>query len=242
MKTIKNIDDFLNESLMSRIKYWIENYEIAGLSAFRYKLENISENTLLDIPLGDTYTKAQNIKRNRDLKAALLGLGYGATRVTGSYLEDGKHEVLEESYIVVNLNGDKNFKINISILSEFFNQDSFLYSPLDSIESYLIGTNSSEFPGYGESVYCGKFKEKVNATYLSRIGSTGFAFISDDNPESEHKYLTFKDRKMNRQIKLEMVKYFHIESMEQKGINTRFLISKYSKPILEKLKSVNSKN
>src|SRR4051812_15108488 len=118
----------IQESALSIIKNWINTKEIAGITASRHKLVNVTSKTLVDKKEGEEYTRSENSERNKGLKAALLRLGYGVTTVTGPYLEGGG-QVQEESYIVVNLKDDPSFKKNLLNLSEYHNQDTFLYKP-----------------------------------------------------------------------------------------------------------------
>lgn len=207
MSKIKKIDQFLSESAiyessLNRIKFWINSKDIAGITAFRNTLTNVTDNTLLDYEIGHKYSKSENKLRNRDLSAALKKLGYGVTKIAGSYVEGGL-ETQEESFIVVNLNDDVNFKDNLFKLAEYYNQDSFLYKKVDDENAVIIGTNTFDYPGYGNVINIGKFMEKVNSTYMSRIGSQGFAFIDNELNIEPHKPYTFHDRKEFRK------KYYH---------------------------------
>lgn len=232
--------DALIESSLKRIEHWVNTKEIAGITAFRGKLQDVTSNTLMDIPEGEYYTKSQNKARNRDLKATLLKLGYGVTKVAGSYLEKGKDEVQEESYIVVNLPDDPNFKRRLLKLAEYYNQDSILYKPKDDENGYLIGTNNTDFPGFGVSISQGKFHKKVNATYMSRIGTQGFAFSKDDedNPLQPHTSNTFQDRKRARINKMgtrEIYSALRIETFDSLQNNSKYLCGVYARPIIEQL-------
>jgi hypothetical protein len=64
----------------------------------------------------------ENYERNRQLKAVLLNKGYGVTDVDGTYVEDfgtdAAKEVKEDSFFVVNLKDDPNFKDTITGLGE----------------------------------------------------------------------------------------------------------------------------
>jgi len=162
----------------------IYHFEIACITAFRKKLTNITDNTIIDIKEGSEYKREENIRRNRDMKAALLSLGYGVTRIS----EDNKDEVQEQSFLVVNLNEDSNFKTNLFILSEMFNQDSFLYSPKNSTEGYLIGTNYSNYPGYEKEEYIENFSEKVNINKNINISS----LETFENCQNNSKFLIHK--------------------------------------------------
>lgn len=201
----------LNEKSIERIKHWMYTKDIAGISAFRERLTDVTENTHIDRPIDTQFTKSENKKRNGELKSALLKLGYGVTKITGSYLEGG-NETVEESFFVVNLNDDFDFKEKLFKLSEYYNQDSFLFKEKNSEEAFLIGTNDHFFPGYGESISQGKFHEKVNAKYMSRLGSTGFTFTKndEDNPIQDHTPMTFGARKEMRVKKQNLNEIFTV--------------------------------
>lgn len=230
----------INESSLKGIKHWIDTKEIAGISAFRHLLTNETKNTLLDKEINDTYSKKENHLRNIGLKASLLKLGYGVTKIAGSYLEGGE-ETQEESFIVVNLKDDPNFKKNIFKISEYFNQDSFLYKPKDSDIAVFVGTNKHYYPGYANESHIGNFYEKVNATYMSRIGSQGFAFsLNDENtPIVKHMRHDFNDRKkiINNNINEMITKLFDIETFDKLQINTKYLCDIYSGKILKEIKN-----
>ena len=226
----------LHESSISRIKHWINSKDIAGITAFREKLTNTTKNTLLDKKEGELYSTKENRDRNHKLKASLIKLGYGVTKVAGSYVEGG-NEVQEESFIVVNLNDDPKFKEKIFKLSEYFNQDSFLYKEKGDNIAYLVGTNINGFPKYGDEHPVGEFYDKVNATYMSRVGSQGFAFSFDneDNPLSNHKPHTFADRKKQRKDNMginEIIELFEMETFDRLSRNNKWGCTIISRPVI----------
>lgn len=229
----------MNESSLKRIKQWINSKDIAGITAFRGKMEYPTDNTLMDKEVGETYSRQENIRRNRELKSALLKLGYGVTKVAGSYVEDAKNnpdnEQQEESYIVVNLNDDPDFYNNLFRLSEYYNQDSFLYKSEGEDEAYLVGTNKGDFPGYNEKSSVGKFNEKVNATFMSRIGSSGFAFTNDDNPAEKHTPMTFQKRKDLRKKNQNIPEMLQLETFDRLQVNSKRICEKLSKNVLNKI-------
>ena len=234
-----SVNKALVESSLKRIEHWVNSKDIAGITAFRNTLKNVTENTLIDIEVGSTYTKAQNKRRNASLKSALLKMGYGVTRVAGSYVEGEEFEVQEESFVVVNLNDAPNFKDDLFKLSEYYNQDSFLYKPINDEYAYLIGTNMSDFPGYKETINIGKFEKKINATFMSRIKGQGFAFISPDNPQKPHKPHTFGDRKLQRISRNninEIINYLDIEKFSDLQNNSKWLCEVNSKEFFDTIK------
>lgn len=68
-----------------------------------------------------------NDNNNRVLQKKLRDLGYGVTKLTGWYAEEGKDYERENSYLTVNLNDEEDFREKIFKLSEHYEQDSFLY-------------------------------------------------------------------------------------------------------------------
>ena len=60
----------LSESGLSRLYSHMMEHDSAILTAFR-----------------NEYSNEQNYKRNRELKAQLLSMDYGVTKVDGSYIE-----------------------------------------------------------------------------------------------------------------------------------------------------------
>jgi len=252
VKILNNIRGILSESTLNRIEKWVKSKDIAGVSAFRGRLTNYTKNTLMDIEPETEYSKKENLKRNLVLKSALLKAGYGVTRISGSYLEKGSIESQEESFIVVNLNNDPNFRDKIFKLSERFNQDSFLYKHKDSDDAFLVGTNYDDYVGYKNIKHAGTFYKNVTAQFMSRLGAQGFAFSNEDNPILPDKPYTFNDRKDDRrpakpkedeelpkpETPEELKEYremFKIETFEKLQNSTKLLCSNLAKPVMEAL-------
>ena len=101
---------FINESGLSRVRKHIMNHDCAILTAFRGDLMDMG-NCTDNAEMPEEGEK--NMNRNRDLKATLLGSGYGVTKVDGSYVEDfdtpKAMEVKENSLFCVNLKDDPSF-------------------------------------------------------------------------------------------------------------------------------------
>lgn len=174
------------ESSWSRVLRWIDAFDIATITAFRGVLKDTTDNTFIPDgkEIGDTFTLQENRERNRQLKAKLLSLGYGVTAIHGSYIEGANGtdstEVAEESFFVVNLKNDANLFNNLFALSEYFNQDSFLYKSAKEEDAYLVGTNNNSFPEYGEELVAGKLTS-LPSKFMSRIKNAAFAFVNKDN-------------------------------------------------------------
>jgi len=184
---------FLNESSLSRVHKFIYSTETAILTAFRNDPNDMSkcvDDALRggeDLPPevkgkgGRTGVQLRvNKQRNRDLKATLLSLNYGVTRVGGNYVEDFDTpqavEVGEESYIVVNLPEASDFIDNIIMLGKKFCQDSVLIIPAGGEGAHLYGTNYSEFPGLGQTVQVGNIKLGEEAEFMTRVNNRPFTF------------------------------------------------------------------
>ena len=116
-------DDVLHHGI-NRSIYWLTHRNCAILSAWR-----------------GTYSRKENDKRNKELQQSLRSLGYGVIRVMGCYAEIGKPIEKENSFIAFDLSDTDNFMENIYNLSEHYDQDCFLYKPIDEETAYLIGTN-----------------------------------------------------------------------------------------------------
>lgn len=162
----------LNESSLSRIYKHIQEHDCVVITAFREDTEDAAKCTEKAIIGGE------NKERNKDLKAALLGLGYGVTKVDGSYIENYNteiaKEVKEDSFFCVNLKDDPSFLENMAMLGEKFCQDSILVFPRGGEDSYLLGTNNADFPGYGATEILGDFLGGQEAEFMSRIKGRPF--------------------------------------------------------------------
>ena len=205
----ESIREVVNESSLNRVLAWMKKYDIACITAYRDVYANATSKTLDDRPqnLQGTntpykYTRKEKEGRNRQLKASLLSLGYGVTNIRGNYIEGfgtvNAKELGENSFFVVNLKNDNNFKRNIFTLSEYYNQDCFLYKPKGSDVAYNIGTNNGEYPGYGNEDNVGQLHINADNEFLSRIGNASFAFTSQDNPKQDNRQYNFQTRKRDR--------------------------------------------
>lgn len=218
---IKNaVNGVLNESSLNRVLSWMEQYDIACVTAYRNEFKDSTPKTMDDKPqelinadkksgIENTvdktpykYSQGEKEERNRKLKASLLSLGYGVTNIRGNYIEGygtiNAAELGENSFFVVNLNNDGNFKQHIFELSEYYNQDCFLFKPKGSDEAYNIGTNYGEYPGYGNEENLGKLHINVDNEFLTRVGNASFAFTDNENPQQDHREYNFHTRKQDR--------------------------------------------
>ena len=218
------VEHLLTEKTLNRIEKYVQDNEIAIITAWRNQFVNVTDKT--DVPthiktqkgkrgnkidtqvpfeVGEPFSTTEKKYYNRRLKAALLSYGYGVTKVRGRWhedLSDNTNTDDEESFFVVNLprkDGtlDENFKQHIFDLSEKTNQDAFTYSPKGSTKGYAIGTNQASWPGYGNTVELGNFMKNITAQAMTLVGNRGFSFIKD-NDYTENQPNSFSLRKQQR--------------------------------------------
>lgn len=115
-------------------------------------------------------------ERNYELSASLLHRGYGITQINNNCIEDFGRivslELKEKTYFVVNLKHATDFYQTLFKISEYYNQDSFLYMPEESSTAYVIGTSYTGWPGYGVKLPVGKLQICVDKKYLLKKQST----------------------------------------------------------------------
>ena len=95
---------------ITRAKTWFNTRDCAILTAWR-----------------QNKGRKENDDNNRILQQRLRELGYGVTKVTGWYPEENREMARENSFLTVNLNDEESFRDNLSELSEFYDQECFLY-------------------------------------------------------------------------------------------------------------------
>ena len=208
-KLLNEWNEFLSESSISRTYEHILEHDTGFLTAFR---DNTKDTTKC---MNDHSKTLKNFERNRQLKAVLLNKGYGVTAVDGTYIEDfgteAAKEVKEDSLFIVNLKDNPNFKADLRGLSEHFCQDSFLFVPRGGEQSFLVGTNKAEFPGYGNEEETGEFLGGQEGEFMTRVG------------------------KSKRPIKFAE----GLETKTKMQNNTKFLISRLAKQVLQEMKGDN---
>ena len=194
-------DKIIVESSISKILYYVKNFECATISASRGKLTNLTDKAFVpaDYENERELTKEENRKRNSELKAKLLKLGYGVTSLEGRFAEAGEmFPGKETSYFVVNRNEDPEFFNNIFALSEYYNQDSFLYKPAGSMSAKLIGTNNAERnedwgqPGFNQEIAVGDFHPEGFDGALSKMGNKAFQFRLNEHKEQDKLFMANK--------------------------------------------------
>lgn len=264
----ENINRFLiQESSYERTMRFLVEYECAIITAWRGELKDESEFTNPDFrnishekgnrghkivsqdvkQHGDKFSTEEKKYNNNELRGLLLALKYGVQKVRGTYREGGVKESQEESYLVVNIHHDPKFKQNIFDMSEWYNQDSFIYSPEGSDEAFLVGTNSFEYPGYGKEEPSGKLHKYVRSMYMSRLGNKGFSFTNGEyngdmtdeyaNNYEDDKPQTFQDRKADRKEKIGVTEALHLETFDQLSINAKHAIGLRCGKILREIRN-----
>lgn len=172
---MKTFDTYLTESSLSRVYSHNKDHDCGALSAFRRQ-----------------YSKDENVKRNRMLKAKLTTKGYGVTAVKGKYPEGGNVKT-EESFWVVDLQDTGNLEKDLAALGKEFEQDSVLIVPKGAVEQkargYLLGTSNSPDaePGMGKKMLFDKAHfAKTNPYYTTLVNGRPFIFESCDCREVEN--------------------------------------------------------
>lgn len=154
----KGIEKQKLEYGLNRSVHWLNNRNCAILSAWR-----------------GNYNRTENNKRNQELQQALRSYGFGVIRVKGCYPEIGKSVEKENSFLVIDLEDAPDFEEIIYEHSEQYEQDCFLYKPVDEEKAYLIGTND-DF-GKDKLEFVGILRiNNQDAEQYSEIGSGRISF------------------------------------------------------------------
>jgi hypothetical protein len=162
---LENWNKFIiSESGLSRLYDHMMEHDSAILTAFR-----------------NEYSNDENYQRNRKLKAQLLSMDYGVTKVDGSYIENFETpqaiEVSEQSFFVSNRTNDAGFVNSIKSLGESNEQDSVLIIPRGGSDAYLIGTREgNDFPPFGEKISVGGLKMGREAEFMSKVKGRPIVF------------------------------------------------------------------
>ena len=142
---------------LNRSFHWLTHRNCAILTAWR-----------------GNYNRKENDERNSTLQKKLRALGYGVIRVKGCYAEIGRPLEKENSFLVFDLDDSEDFMQNIYDLSEYYEQDCFLYKPVDEDVAYLIGTNDDY--GKGKIDLAGYMK--INSETASAFTKVASGIIS----------------------------------------------------------------
>lgn len=164
MKLTKKITTTLNESGLSRIMQHIKDHETGAITAYR-----------------DEYSKKENQQRNKKLLAQLRNLGYSVTKIQGTYIENFKQpnakEVKENSFFVVDIKDKNNIEKDLKALGAEYDQDSILVVPKGGKGAYLLGTNSTGYPGFNKKEKTGDRDLGSPDQFMSKIGGRPFNFM-----------------------------------------------------------------
>lgn len=189
------VRETIKESSLSRVNQHISQHECAIITAFRGDPTDGSMSSNNVAPSSyqpDTpSTEAINKLNNRDLKAKLLSYRYGVTAVDGTYVEDFgseiANEVKEDSLFVVNLSDDPNFIDHIGALGQRYCQDSVMIIPQGGKEAYFIGTNMSDFPGFGQSSVIGDIAYGRESEFMTKVGNRPMTTRMDESLQTYDK-------------------------------------------------------
>ena len=167
----------VNESSLSRFQHFLMKYDCVTISAFRNKRINCIDGENDE----SLVTKNENMVRTIELKEILESKGYGVTATEGTWLENNIWQK-EKSFFVVNKNNDENFFETIKQISEDFCQDAFYYFEKGGENIYEVGTNNSNYPGYGKIVKKGDMVFNRDRYYKTKLRNKTFS-VDEENEE-----------------------------------------------------------
>jgi len=159
---MKDFKQLYNEASLSRVYSHTQKRNIAIISAQRQQ-----------------YTKRENDKRTAELKTDIRRSGFGFLTVKGKYEEinpetNQKETVTETSFLIIGPeNDDKNKTKQFAIsLGKKYQQDSVLIKQPNDDKAYLVGTNSTGFPGLGKKQPLGKWHPNRTSEYMTALKGT----------------------------------------------------------------------
>lgn len=174
----------LNESSLSRVWSHMSNHDCGIISASR-------DGQGCTPSMADRYTSKENKQRNKQLSAKLQILGYGITRVDGTYVEnynsDNSIKVYEDAFFVVDLENTGKLKADLLELGELYMQDSIMWIPhSENGAAYLIGTNHCPdgFPGYRIAEKYTQTSYGKEGEFMTMINGRPFKFTETDMNEN----------------------------------------------------------
>lgn len=142
----------LNEASLSRLHMYMDNYDTAFITAFRY-----------------SNSKKTNLDNNHELKMRLSAMGYNMFRVKGNYHNQETGVIdKKESYAVINsakLPFDR-FVDDMKYLGGLYNQESVLIFPK--------GESGSFYYGNGKIVPAGSKHFGNDSDYKSLVNGRSF--------------------------------------------------------------------
>ena len=171
----------LTESSLSRLWKKYQDCDSGTITAFRGE-----------------YSKKENLARNAELKAALLGAGYSVTSIDGVYIENygsaNEKPVKEKSFIVFDHKKTGKLKADLKRLGLRYDQDSITFNSVSDGNYYLIGTSKREdsYPGFGKEIKLGKPMFGKSGEFHSSVKGRPFVFeeTEDCGPHAYNDVLT----------------------------------------------------
>lgn len=170
------------ESSLSRLYRHMQEHDCGTITAARF--ENV-ECPAAGIE-GHVFTAQENKARNRSLQTKLNALGYGVTKIDGSYIENfgtpNAREVKEDSFFVVDLSDRGTLRDDLRRLGEEFQQDSIMFIPRGGETSELWGTqpntclSEEPFPAYGQVEVFNHRRMGVEGEFMTKIRNRPFLF------------------------------------------------------------------
>lgn len=178
-----NSSSKLNESSLSRLWKKYQDSDSGTITAFRGE-----------------YSKKENLARNAELKAALLGAGYSVTSIDGVYIENygsaNEKPVKEKSFIVFDHKKTGKLKADLKRLGLRYDQDSITFNSVSDGNYYLIGTSKRDdsYPGFGKEIKLGKPMFGKSGEFHSSVKGRPFVFeetlTEEYNPHAYNDVLT----------------------------------------------------
>ena len=153
----------LTEGNINNMKKCIDDYEVAFIAGSRREIKDIPNNGRWtrnkDVELFRNkgpyaLSKQENVERDNELDAAIQSFGLKRTNNLKGLFPEGGKPSWDYTFFVWNENKNPDFYNTLFMLSEWYNQDNFLYKAIGSDDFYFIGTNNS-WPGYGKKELCG---------------------------------------------------------------------------------------
>jgi hypothetical protein len=134
-----------------------------------------------------SYTKRDNLSRNKQMESAIRAAGLGFFRMEGHYVENyGKEnaqDVQEQSFFVIGNKGEEDtFKLFLKTLGTKYDQDSVFYFDPKTAKGYLIGTNSTGYPGKNKEISVGKWHPSKAGEFYSKMKNSKFVFEDIQTP------------------------------------------------------------
>ena len=148
---MKQFRELYNEASLSRVYSHTQKRNIAIVSAER-----------------DEYTKAENAKRTKELKADIRRNGFGFLTIKGIY-----QGTVEMSFMIIGPEGkDKNRTKQFAVaLGKKYSQSEVLIKQPDNDNAYVVGTNARSRLGIGGEQSLGKWHPSRTGEYFSTIGN-----------------------------------------------------------------------